>query len=567
MKNLSIFSFLLLACSLVGTAQQYDDVYYIPSDQVESDFTTSDVTVDSEGDTYITNNYYGDADNDSRFRDDDYEYYYSSRIRRFHRRNNRQWNRGYYSNFYVDRYWYDQQDPFFWGNTIYYTPSYAYQVNYNRCGPGWNNIFVANYSPWHNRAVFRPNYYTYYSYGGGWGSPSNNYIFYNNVNQYYGYNNGFYGSNYYAGNGYYNGYNNGNNNVCRVGGNNNDEFLTTSTGNDYYGPRGNGGTRGSGVVTSVVQTSGNYETSFQNPEVANSSGGWQNVNVGNPNPTVPVQEAWYPGSVRTRDNVVQQGNASVGSGRTTPQVNNIKDSEEGKVYNGTSIREQRSRTNSVQQPSTTNVTERESVKGQGDKVVVKPNTTVNTPIKTETPVNVRPNDRVINQDIRQDEDRRKVQDAERQRQLRQMQDQEDRRQQQQADERQRQVDLQRAETQRQDQERRQRAEADQQRRQQEADRQRRDQERQVQEQQRRQQQEMQREREVQRERERQREAQQRDQQRQREAQQQRQRDNQQRSQPSRSRSSKPSTRPSGSSRSKSGNNSKGSSGRSSRRGG
>ena len=62
----------------------------------------------STGNTYITNNYYDE--------DDYYDYYYTSRIRRFHRDLYCGW--GYYDPFYTNLYWYDY-NPYNWGVSIY----------------------------------------------------------------------------------------------------------------------------------------------------------------------------------------------------------------------------------------------------------------------------------------------------------------------------------------------------------------------------------------------------------------------------------------------------------------
>ena len=217
---------------------QYDDVYYDPS---RSNTSTTKVLRDeeveeiansiennqldgqesndvrasrydgveaSDGNTYITNNYYDD---------DNYnDFFYTSRLRRFYQPN---FGFGYWNNCYTNYYFYDN-NPMSWGNNIYsYTPNYY-----------WNpwGIFIG-YSTWGSQNGWnwgRPCYsawYDPYGWNSGW---NNNYCGYNG---YYGYNNGF-NNGYYNGynNGYYDGYNNGYNNNFAYGG---------GSSYDYWGPR------------------------------------------------------------------------------------------------------------------------------------------------------------------------------------------------------------------------------------------------------------------------------------------------------------------------------------------
>jgi hypothetical protein len=147
----------------------------------------------------VTNNYYGN------YYEDDNDFSYSSRIRRFHRNNS--W--GYYDPWYTNMYYYNY-DPFFWGTSIYigYRPSFSWGWN---SGWGWNSTFGWN-QPYGYPACYGGN-------GWGWG------------------NGGYW-------NGYNNGCNNGFNDGLATGG-----YYNTFDSNSgiYYGHRGSG----DGYLTSL----------------------------------------------------------------------------------------------------------------------------------------------------------------------------------------------------------------------------------------------------------------------------------------------------------------------------
>ena len=102
---------------------------------------------DGEGNTYITNNYYGDY----------YDYEYSSRVKRFYTDVNL--GVGYYDGWYTNAYYYDY-NPWSWGVSIYLGYSF------------WSPVYV----PYYNYC-YTP--YTYYAYN-PWYSP------YNGCGGYYG---------------------------------------------------------------------------------------------------------------------------------------------------------------------------------------------------------------------------------------------------------------------------------------------------------------------------------------------------------------------------------------------
>ncbi len=151
----------------------------------------------------VINNYY-----------DDYDYYYSSRINRFHRSYAAF---GYYSPVFTDTYWYNWQ-PFSWGVSIYGRSGFGfgYSINYPvYYGGGYNNWYGYDYGwydPYYGSSWYRgydPFYYSWYSpvvininLGNRWGHNhwyGNNYWYgyryrpvYNSYNYY----------NYYSGNRY-----------------------------------------------------------------------------------------------------------------------------------------------------------------------------------------------------------------------------------------------------------------------------------------------------------------------------------------------------------------------------
>ena len=127
----------------------------------------------------VINNYYN------------YDYFYASRINRFHRSYA---TFTYYSPVYTDSYWYTY-NPFTWGLSIYggvlgFGVSYNYPIYYNYGWNypyyGWDYPYFGGYSYW----GYDPFYYTWYSpivlniRIGGWGhrnfySWRNNYRWYN----------------------------------------------------------------------------------------------------------------------------------------------------------------------------------------------------------------------------------------------------------------------------------------------------------------------------------------------------------------------------------------------------
>lgn len=171
----------------------------------------SEQYVDENGNN-ITNNYYGD------YYEDDNDYFYSSRIRRFHRSNNA-W--GYYDPWYTNMYYYNY-DPFYWGTSIYVGGWPYYGWGWNNWG--WGGGFGWN-GGWNNGWGWNGGFGTPACYG-GWGGGYWN-----------GYNNGYW-------NGYYDGMAHGG-------------YYNTFDSNSgiYYGHRGSTGNAGNTIGTGARNNS------------------------------------------------------------------------------------------------------------------------------------------------------------------------------------------------------------------------------------------------------------------------------------------------------------------------
>ncbi|MFM2268716.1 MAG: hypothetical protein RL757_2157, partial [Bacteroidota bacterium] len=191
----SVLAFCLVAVGNI--AAQYDDIYYDPSRDVRT--TTTRTSPD-----YGTNV----ATTDGQSHDDGYEYYesdeddddfqYSRRLRRFHRAVP---TYSYFDVYYVDPYYYDPYHwdnysrPFafstqggywsrrhfhnrwnrnYWGNDFYGWNRYNYY--YNNCysfnywnTPSWSYNNNWGYGGYNCYDPFYSNYYAPSYYGGGWG--------------------------------------------------------------------------------------------------------------------------------------------------------------------------------------------------------------------------------------------------------------------------------------------------------------------------------------------------------------------------------------------------------------
>lgn len=203
-RSLLMVCFLLInSIFLFAQRENYDDVLYSPSKEKKSSYqepkryvdssvhlqstesretiersepdgaAKSSLRTDDDGNTYVTNNYYGSYTNYSE--DDYYDYAYAARLKRFYG-TNCGWS--YYNDYYTNAYWYTY-DPNYWGVSIYLGYSWWY--------PSWYY-----YSP-------------YYYAGWGWGWGYYGYPWYGGGAYWAGYNYGYWNG-YYAANCYYNSY-------------------------------------------------------------------------------------------------------------------------------------------------------------------------------------------------------------------------------------------------------------------------------------------------------------------------------------------------------------------------
>jgi hypothetical protein len=146
-----------------------DEGEYYYDDATDEGYYADEYYDDEDNKSVIVNNYYN--------YDDDYDYYYTSRLRRFHSPHHG-WN--YYDPFYTDLYYYNY-DPFYWGVSIYSGFGYSF-----------------GYRPYY---YYHPHYYNpYYGYGGYYGYDYYGYGGYPYYGSYWsGYSHGgYYGGGYYG---------------------------------------------------------------------------------------------------------------------------------------------------------------------------------------------------------------------------------------------------------------------------------------------------------------------------------------------------------------------------------
>ena len=203
MKNRIIFMLMLMTALLSSTftlSAQFDDLYYDPAtDDPYYEYSQSDDTfADGEESYYYDDESYEYGDYD------DYDYYYASRIRRFHRPVT---VFDYYDPFYTDMYYYD---PFYYSN--YYSPGVSIYFSFGNPYRPWRSWYRSHYyysnyyynswyDPWYNDPWYynswgwgNNHYYTnnyYYGYGGY----HNPYYYYNSPH----YNNNYHHAGYYFG--------------------------------------------------------------------------------------------------------------------------------------------------------------------------------------------------------------------------------------------------------------------------------------------------------------------------------------------------------------------------------
>ena len=229
---------MVLALGLSNVALgQYDDVYYDP-DRDAGTYNTgieksrpADNAVASrydEEENYDNNtaSYDQGYDDDEYEYYEDYDYYYTSRVRRFHRP---YYGFSYFDPVYADLYYYD---PFINpGVTVLIYDGYSSWNSWN----SWRR-----WNRWNSWGSFNRGWG-----GGGWGNGWNNWNSWNDPWYGGGWNNGW-GNNYYVNN-YYGGggWNNwgGNGYYCPPSWGNGNNYNTINTNNNtHYGPRTTGST-------------------------------------------------------------------------------------------------------------------------------------------------------------------------------------------------------------------------------------------------------------------------------------------------------------------------------------
>ncbi|RSK31178.1 hypothetical protein [Hymenobacter metallilatus] len=202
----------------------------------------------------------------SEYYDDDY--YYASRLRRFHSPY-RGIGMGYYDFAYTDPYWYGGPAIGYspWGFGNYYDPFFS------PWGYGGVNINIGFGRPWYRPFGYGYGYgynpYDYYGWGNSWGNPWGGYN--------YGYYNGYY-------NGLYNGYYGGGWGGNGWGGNGWGGYYDRPGRRTTYGARRDRATDGPGVVAPNGGSTGGrgrvQEGGFAGP---GSTGGTASGVVGQPN--------------------------------------------------------------------------------------------------------------------------------------------------------------------------------------------------------------------------------------------------------------------------------------------
>src|SRR4029079_18001460 len=99
-------------CVIPAANAQFDDVYYDP----DTEFTGNNNSIVNNDQGYSSEENVTYYDNDEYQYFDDYDFYYSSRIKRFYRPS---FGYGFYDPYFVDSYYYDP----FYSDSYYYPGS------------------------------------------------------------------------------------------------------------------------------------------------------------------------------------------------------------------------------------------------------------------------------------------------------------------------------------------------------------------------------------------------------------------------------------------------------------
>ena len=268
MKNTSIIGLItgLFLFVTSGLIAQFDDIYYNPDDDVWVEASSSTSSSGEYDDAYYEDETYDDTDTW-----DEYNYYYTSRLRRFHRPF---LGFDYYDDCYVD--------PFFYGD-YGYSPRIRVTFGYGY-RPYWGRYHYRHsywYDPWYD-----PWYNTGYCGGSSWGR--------------YGYGYGGYGYRHGYRDGFYDGYNWGRYGYGGYGyggyggyGNTDHGNRTDSNRDTYYGSRRSGVVKTSGrgpVTTSGIRK----KSSHTGTTTGKSNGNIRSKANGIRNDSRPVK----PGTLR-----------------------------------------------------------------------------------------------------------------------------------------------------------------------------------------------------------------------------------------------------------------------------
>lgn len=310
---LPIFVVVLMCLFTQVATAQYDDLYYNPATDQARYYPIAKV---ESAKAAASERYATTEEGEYRNSDDDEEgeYAYSSRIRRFHNRN-RSFDYDFYDN-----------SPMFGGYNNYssfdnrysnsFWNSYCWNRNsYFNTYNGWDNYF---YNPYNGFNSFNSWGYSPYSYGN----------YYNVYNNYYG---SPYGYNNYDPywSGYNHGFNNGyNNNSNGQGGHNGGVGLTSGNPKGtYYGPR----TTGSSVTPTsprsgreVAPGNGSATGTVENP-----SGRAQNSRSPRTEeaPSTTNDGGWQTRRNSTATNSDSDAPTRTQNGNDTPRRNNIRTDE------------------------------------------------------------------------------------------------------------------------------------------------------------------------------------------------------------------------------------------------
>lgn len=296
-KLLVLFGMLLL----VGSLSAQDDLYYNPSKDkvIVDDYKyKSDKQYKNTTDSYTSRSDEAAYDEEEYDYEEDYDYYYTSRIRRFQRP---YYGFSFYDPVYVDMYYYD---PFLSPMTTMLIYDNAFNIGFGRWNR-WNSFGF--YNPWglNNWG---------YGYGGfnSWAwNPWNRWAGYPS---YYDFNNYGFGGGYYCPPTWGNGY-----------GYNTPRDIAT---NSYYGPRTGGSTRIPQTNDRDIRREGPKDVT-NTPRQAESTGIPRDRNPSDEVTPRDIDRNTMP-STRTRAH--EERRRSTDGGMTVPRTRTPRESDQTRTY-------------------------------------------------------------------------------------------------------------------------------------------------------------------------------------------------------------------------------------------